>query len=291
MNESIGKILSSFGIKTKPKENITQSRLERYRNIPLHAIFLYTSEDSIVSDYLIDNWGALDTLSGEYCDIHQTIDQFDSKEDAYDFVDNLQVIQDSEERIIEKLPGIFFWNMEADSKFISFEGISSKEELTKLIRQLFSKIRSVPSIKTVKRFRTSKSKTASKRNKVFKFKWWMFAISSGVSAMILYKILESNPYWIDEAAVGVVITITVLLLDPVRRFYKAFWSSITLLGTLTLIPAFNLRSHIDTSSLEGIESELFEIVVQDHHWSLYLVLGLMAITSLILDHFERKNKS
>lgn len=291
MNEKINTLLSKFGIKTKPKTNLNESSIHRYRNIPIHAIFLYTSEDSIVSDYLINNWGALDTLSGDFCDIHQTIDQFESKEDAYDFIDNLRVIQDSKESIIEKLPGIFFWNTKAKSKFISFKDIETKEELTRFIRQIFSHIRKNTSIEALNKFKKGKKQTFNEQVNKPKFKWWMLALLAGVLSILLYKILEANPDWLVEAAIGIVVSIIVLMLNPIRRYYKAFWTCITLLGTLTLIPAFGLKSKIEKTNLEGTEKKFFEFIVQDQHPILYFIIGLIAITALILDYYERRNKS
>jgi len=70
---------------------INQDFLERYRKIPLHALFLYTSEDKDVAAYIVHNWGVLDTLSGEVCDIYPSLEQFQNIEDAYDYIKELTV--------------------------------------------------------------------------------------------------------------------------------------------------------------------------------------------------------
>lgn len=56
------KLGASF--KNNNRGYIEHDFLERYRNVPLHALFLYTSEDEDVAKYILHNWGALDTLSG-----------------------------------------------------------------------------------------------------------------------------------------------------------------------------------------------------------------------------------
>lgn len=294
MDDFTNNWLNKFGIKTKPRINKDSDAfsLERYRNIPMHAIFLYTSEDEVVSNYIINHWGALDSLSGNYCDIHPTLDQFESKEDAYDFIEGLRVIKDSNIDIISKLPGIFFWDMEAQSSLISFSSIETESELTKLLRNLFDEIRKKPEISTVKKFKPNKNLVAKNisTNK-FQIPWWIIAVICGFLSILIYKILEYNPQWIDEGIIGISITTFVLMLNPKRRFYKAFWTSMTLLTSITLFPAFDFSADIKTEELGKIEKELYNLVIHDPHWMIYVVLGVIAIVAIILDYFERKKSS
>ena len=142
----------SLGISPKPKkfkEDDDPLSLNRYRRVPLHAVFLYTSEDKAVSDYLIAHWGALDSLSGDYCDIHPSIDQFYSKEDAYEFIERLDVIRSSGFNTISNLPVLFFWDLNRNSTFISFNNDTTENQLTVRIRSIFEVIRIKPYIATI----------------------------------------------------------------------------------------------------------------------------------------------
>ena len=83
VNEDLTDQMIELGARPKqgarvPREDI----LERFRRIPLHAIFLYTSEDQPVGDYLAQHWGALESLSGDACDIHPMVNQFRNAEDV-----------------------------------------------------------------------------------------------------------------------------------------------------------------------------------------------------------------
>lgn len=140
----------------------TADLLERYRSVPLHAIFLYTSEDEFVSDYILKNWGALDTLSGEICDIHPTINQFSNEEDAYDFIANLDVVHDTNFRAYSKLPGLFFWDNEGEAEYIPFGQDATISDIKRIVRVIFERIRAKPTIYTltlVKRFLDKEDET------------------------------------------------------------------------------------------------------------------------------------
>lgn len=140
--------LSDFGIKTKPK-NKKSNPVKKYKNIPLHSMFLYTTEDDFIHPYIIKHWNALDSLSGKFCDIHPTITQLNSTENAYDFIDNFDAVKFTQSNIISKLPGMIFWNIYGFSAFISFEDVHSEKELTKIIRIIFQDIRLKPTIETI----------------------------------------------------------------------------------------------------------------------------------------------
>src|SRR5712692_10060400 len=93
INEELTNQMVEMGV--QPKKDARGTRedvLERFRRIPLHAIFLYTSEDQVVGDYIAQHWGALDTLSGDACDIHPMVNQFRNAEDAYDYIERLHIV-------------------------------------------------------------------------------------------------------------------------------------------------------------------------------------------------------
>jgi len=63
--------------------------------------------------------------------------------------------------------------------------------------------------------------------------WEGIAILSGLISVIVYKIIQSNPEYIDEVIIGFGVTIFVLILNPKRRFYRGFWSTMSLLSSLS----------------------------------------------------------
>jgi hypothetical protein len=170
VNEDLTNQMIELGARPKqgarvPREDI----LERFRRIPLHAIFLYTSEDQIVGEYLAQQWGALETLSGDACDIHPMVNQFKNAEDAYDYIEKLNVVRDAGFRAYSQLPGIFFHDKQGGSEFVSFGKNVTQDEITRTVRILFEAIRSHPTISAVARARRileegSQQPTMSKEN-------------------------------------------------------------------------------------------------------------------------------
>jgi hypothetical protein len=131
--------------KEAPPEDI----LERYTSVPLHAVFLYTSQDEIMSPYILNNWGTLDTLSGDICDIHPVLDQFNNVEDAYDYIAKLDVITEVRFRAYSKLPGIFFWDQAGCTEYISFGPETTASRITYILRVVFEHLEITPEIASV----------------------------------------------------------------------------------------------------------------------------------------------
>lgn len=125
--------------------------LERYREVPLHGIFLYTSEDDNIENYILHNWGALDTLSGEYCDIYPSLGQFHNLEDAYDYIENLTVLKRTRFIDYSKLPGLFFWDNSGNTEYIPFEQDSQPNQIKFIVRTIFEAIRKEPVISSITR--------------------------------------------------------------------------------------------------------------------------------------------
>ncbi|MFH8120319.1 MAG: hypothetical protein QXS37_05960 [Candidatus Aenigmatarchaeota archaeon] len=123
--------------------------LRRYKTVPLHAIFLYSSQHSYVQDYILKHWGALSSMSGDYCDIYFSIDQLYYEEDAFDVIEQIKAEID-----ITKLPGILFWEKDLSKKyFLSFKKLDEKSferDLTDLLFKVFQQIRKSPGIDSIK---------------------------------------------------------------------------------------------------------------------------------------------
>jgi hypothetical protein len=143
--------LRILGIKPKLKAQNSnlEDVLERYRSVPLHAIFLYTSEDNAVESYISENWGALDTLSGDFCDIHQSVNQFKNAEDAYDMIENFDVMVGVNFRAYSQIPGMFFWNNNGDVEYVPFGDTVDGGKLKKVVRTIFEEIRNYPHISSI----------------------------------------------------------------------------------------------------------------------------------------------
>lgn len=133
------------------KEHRGYDFLERYREVSLHALFLYTSEDEYVAEYILRNWGALDTLSGENCDIYPSLEQFHNIEDAYDYIEQLTVLKENKILDYSELPGIFFWDNSGNTEYVSLEQDVSPIRIKFIVRTIFGEIKKNSSIRSVKR--------------------------------------------------------------------------------------------------------------------------------------------
>src|SRR5260370_17230661 len=87
------------------KKHVWEDVLERYKRIPLHAIFLYTSMDKDMDSYIENTCCPLHRLSTNYCDIHPVKSQFENDdEDASDFIRNSKLTKDKHSVGLSKLP-------------------------------------------------------------------------------------------------------------------------------------------------------------------------------------------
>jgi len=179
--------------------------LERYRKVPLHSMFLYTSEDSELEQYIVNNWKALDSLSGKYCDIHQTFQQLESKEDAYDFFEKLDVLNESKYNSITDLPGLFFWNMNKESEYIPFQA-QSKEDIKKRLRYLFHEIRQNPQIETISKVKRDLQKSRKHEKSLFKI---LLPFLSVFVIILTSLVITSN--FVSPIQLGLILLVTIIL--------------------------------------------------------------------------------
>ncbi|MDI6810494.1 MAG: hypothetical protein QMD80_02240 [archaeon] len=122
--------------------------LDRYRTVPLHAIFLYSSQHDYIQEYIIKNWGALSSMSGDYCDIYFSIDQLEYETDAFDVIDQIKDFRGID---IARLPGILFWEKDiSNNYFLSFKNFDEKN-ITQLLFIVFQQIRNSQDLKAVKK--------------------------------------------------------------------------------------------------------------------------------------------
>lgn len=116
--------------------------LERYRSVPNHAMFLYTSEDALLDDYIRQHWAAMDGLTGNICDIHVSLMQLHGNEDAYSQLEDVKTLPGLEALNPTELPALHIWSKSASLR-ISLAPFQSESSLKELFRFIFSEIRKI----------------------------------------------------------------------------------------------------------------------------------------------------
>ncbi len=125
--------------------------LERYRSVPLHAIFLYTSEDREVSSYILDHWDALDAISGTICDIHPILEQFQRGGSAYAYLKKIDILREAEICDVSQLPGIFFWDHAGQTAYLPFGMEAMSLQVKRALRVVFAELQREPTLASVQR--------------------------------------------------------------------------------------------------------------------------------------------
>lgn len=139
--------LKKAGVKLRAS-NEPESRnfdlLERYRSVPNHAMFLYTSEDALIERYIREHWSALDGLSGEVCDIHVSLMQLLGEEDAYSQIEEVKSIPGLNTLDPSDLPALHIWSNSASLR-IRLRSFPTEEGLRDVLRLIFSELRNTDS--------------------------------------------------------------------------------------------------------------------------------------------------
>jgi hypothetical protein len=130
--------------------------LARYKDVPLHARFLYTSMDPSIESSILKHYATIDSLSRDQCDIYLSIEQFNNPGETLDYLENSPVLKESGVQIgYDDLPGIFFWDHQWKGEFISFRSYVSELEINTILLRVFQAIREEPTIAAVKRVKKS----------------------------------------------------------------------------------------------------------------------------------------
>lgn len=114
--------------------------LERYRAVPNHAMFLFTSEDTALDRYIRSHWAALDGLTGDACDLYVSLVQLVGGADAYSQFDEIRTLPGLDRLHPTDLPAMHVWSSKA-SVTISLGRFDDEKELRELFRAAFSVIR------------------------------------------------------------------------------------------------------------------------------------------------------
>jgi hypothetical protein len=113
--------------------------LQRFKAVPNHAMFLYTSEDRTLGAYIHDHWDALDGLSGDICDIHESLLQLRGEEDAYSQLKNISTIAGMSAVKLTDLPAIHIWSKDAYCT-LSLKLMNSELKIRDFFRFLFTEL-------------------------------------------------------------------------------------------------------------------------------------------------------
>lgn len=137
--------LSEAGVKVRPGSEPASrgyDLLERYRSIPNHAMFLYTSEDELLDTYIKNHWAALDGLSGDLCDIHLSLIQLLGGADAYSQLQEVKSLPGMGEISPMDLPAIHIWSSESAVR-IALGRFKSEDSLKEVFRIIFQEIKEI----------------------------------------------------------------------------------------------------------------------------------------------------
>lgn len=163
--------------------------LERYRSVPLHALFLYTAADREIETYIVNHWGELDQLSGDVCDIHPVVSQFKHPQDenAYAFIEDITILRKANFSAYSQLPVLFFWDRNDATEYISFGNPTDAATITRILRQIFEELRREPTIAAVTRVKKKLEQSEEQ----------LPSMQQPDPFMYLYKLLEEHTADLD----------------------------------------------------------------------------------------------
>ena len=132
--------LLTAGIRVRPgdgPEHRAEDPLARFLRIPNHAMFLFTSEDSLVETYLREHWAALDGLTADWCDIHVPLFQMAGDEDFYSQLSEIGSILGIANVQPIDLPALHLWSANAFCT-VPLRPCTTAVELRNVLRAVFS---------------------------------------------------------------------------------------------------------------------------------------------------------
>ncbi|XOZ32855.1 hypothetical protein ACMDCT_11610 [Halomonadaceae bacterium KBTZ08] len=139
--------LAKAGVRVR-KDSTPEARdtdlLQRYRSVANHAIFLFSSADTVLDKYIRDHWWELDGLSADSCDIHVSMLQLFGDEDAYTQLDDVRTIPGLDSINPTELPSLHVWSRDATLR-ISLTPYDSESSLRDALRLVFGELRRVDS--------------------------------------------------------------------------------------------------------------------------------------------------
>lgn len=167
--------------------------LKRYKEIKLHAMFLFTDEDEELIKYINKNWNNIDKLSGEFCDLHPSKNQMECVNDGYDIFDKSNILKANRFNAVSEMPGIYFWNNSHKGVFISLKKTKKMNDITESIRTIFEEVRKNNKIESVEKARKI---LVDKENKKLKKADKILGSITGIIfiLMFFYIIIRNEPF-------------------------------------------------------------------------------------------------
>lgn len=134
--------IQSTGVRQNGRVIRFDDLVDRFRRVPCHALFVYTSEDETLVSYLSKNMLALDGMSGEACDIYTSKLQSSNQEDAYTQLDVLMTLPGFAPLLPNKLPLLHIWSKETGFT-ISLAPYPDNKHLKGFLREVFSFLQTI----------------------------------------------------------------------------------------------------------------------------------------------------
>jgi hypothetical protein len=134
--------IQSTGVRQNGRVIRFDDLVDRFRGVPCHALFVYTSEDEILDAYLSKNTLALDGMSGETCDIYTSELQRSNREDAYTQLEVLTTLPGFTRLLPNKLPLLHIWSKETGVT-LSLAHYTDTRQLKGFLRQVFSFLQTI----------------------------------------------------------------------------------------------------------------------------------------------------
>ncbi|WP_405589233.1 hypothetical protein [Streptomyces sp. NBC_01190] len=142
---------------------LARDPLRRLRDAPLHALFLYSSEDRALASYLVEQWSALDGMSAGLCDIHPNFEQLLGEDDAYTALRTLQMVVDAVDGVrLSALPVLLYWDGAGHAGQLSLRGWDGAT-IGDGLRTVFERVRIEPGFASLAEGAAAATALAEKR--------------------------------------------------------------------------------------------------------------------------------
>jgi hypothetical protein len=162
------------------------------------------------------------------------VNQFHSAEDAYDFVDKLIVLRESGFSSFSQLPGVFFWDTQANVEYIAFGENLSSAKIKHVLRVIFDEVRKKPSIVSVRRAKSRLAKEADRavggREPI-----WKDLAPFVVCFVVLLGVVALASRWVSPLILGIVLIASILAFVLVSVFVLRHRDQLSESNLLTVI--------------------------------------------------------
>lgn len=167
-----------------------------------------------------------------------------------------------------------------------FPTIWSKHDALKALKLHQEKISNV--IKASKQKSKLKSTTTKKLYTNNDLKWALLSLLISVIALVIIKFIVIYPQYIKETLFILFLFILIYLRNPVKRYWRIAQSIFSLIVGLSIVPAMSLDLKGEVQDYNGISNFILNFILKETNSTVFIVLGIMFIFSMILDYLERR---